>query len=296
MAITGCSPDTGTSSLTDPDSAWNGGEVTGSGAPGSSPAAGQNIALWALPLDEFLPEYGNRENYAEQLLLASCLGDQNIEWPVPWQDVDEPASPVFNTAGRRLFDMDIAEKYGFRTNIELSRSAELWGEFISYQPTEAGFQSAFDTCLAGIREKYPPVSNENTMFVMNLVIQAQQDAFLKPDVQKAAEQWRSCAKTLGVGELPENPNDFPGEELLGELGAVPPLTSDLPSERENAIAVGHATCLDSSGFSKAMYAAEWDLQKTAIERERTKLDSIRDEVQARKVAVTEIIAANAPKA
>jgi hypothetical protein len=45
-----------------------------------------------------------------------------------------------------------------------------------------------------------------------------------------------------------------------------------------------------------MYEKEWELQETAIERERTKLDAIRDAVQARQAAVKEIIAANAPKA
>ncbi len=294
--LAGCSPEPEAPSLTDPDAAWQGGQVTSSEVPNSSPSGVENITLWALPLDEFAPEFSNLDNYAEQLLLASCLGDQGIEWPVPWQDVEEQTSPVYNTAGRRLFSSEIAEKYGFRTNLAPSKSSQLWEQFLTYQPTEPGFQDAFDGCLTGIREEHPLVDNEGTMFVMGLVAKIQQEAFLVPTAQEAADRWRICMEPSGLGGLPENPNEFPSPELLEELGAVPPFRTVEPSARELEVAVAHATCLDSSGFSEVMYETEWTLQEETIERERAKLDGIRDAVRARQVAVEEIIAANAPKA
>lgn len=249
-----------------------------------------------LPLDEFAQDYSNLDNYAEQLLLASCLGEGGIEWPVPWQDAEEPLSPVVNEAGRRLFNLDIAETYGFRPNLALSKSDQLWEAFLAYQPTEPGFQDAFDACLAGIREEYPIIEPEEMLFVTELAYEVSQQALLSPEVQEAADRWRSCMEPQGFGQLPENPNEFPGPELLKELGAVAPAATVEPSQRELEVAVAHATCLESSGFSATMYEEEWELQETAIQRERAKLDRIRDEVRAREAAVRGIIAANAPRA
>lgn len=256
----------------------------------------KNIALWALPLDEFTDEYSRADNYAEQLLVASCLERQGINWPVPWQDLEEPSSPVYNSATRRLFDLDIAKKYGFRPNIEFSKSDKLWEAFLAYQPTEPEFQEAFDACLTGIREQYPIPSNEDGMFVLDLAYQVQGEALLSPEVQEAADRWRSCMEPHGFGQLPDDPNEFPSIELLEELGAVAPAATLKPSARELEIAIAHATCLESSGFSVAMYEKEWMLQEKVIERERAELDRIRDILRAREETVREIIAANAPKA
>ena len=298
MVITGCSPvpQSEVSSLTDPGAAWQGGQVESSAVPDSPSSGVKNIALWALPLDEFMPTVSNLDNYADQLLLASCLQAKSIAWPVPWQDIEEPASPVFNRVGYRLFNLEIANTYGFRTNLEPSLSAQLWETFLTHKPTEPGFDRAFDECLAGIREEHPLVNLDDTIFVTGLAGQIRDDAFQDPDVQEAASRWRSCMEPQGFGEIPQNPNEFPSPDLLKELGSVPPLASVEPSAREMEVAVAHASCLDSSGFSAAMYEKQWALQTTAIERERTKLDGIRDAVRAREATVQEIIAANAPKA
>lgn len=291
----GCAPSADSSDLSDPDSTWRGG-LTTSDEPDSAPAGVKNIALWTLPLDEFAPEFSNLDNYAEQLLLASCLRESGIEWPVPWQDVEEPTSPVFNPAGRRLLSVEIAQKYGFRTNLGPSRSAQLWEEFLAYEPTEPGFQDAFDECLAGIRKKYPILEAEDTLVVSGLVTQIQEQAFLSREGQEGADRWRTCMQPQGFGKLPDNPNEFPSIELQKELGSVPPVTTVDPSAREVEIATAHATCLDSSGFSEAMYEQEWKLQESTIQRERAKLDRVRDAVNTREDAVREIIAANAPRA
>lgn len=291
----GCAAPAESLKLTDPDSDWQGGRVTTPDTPDSSPEGVKNIALWTLPLDEFVPDFSNVDNYAEQLLLSSCLGKDHIDWPVPWQDVEEPTSPVFNPAGRRLFDLKIAEEYGFRTNLGPSKSAQLWETFLTYQPSEPGFQDAFDACLAGIRKEYPILDTEDTLFVTGLTAQIQGEAFLSPEVQQAADRWQSCMEPQGFGKLPD-PNEFPSIELQEELGSVPPLETVQPSARELEVAIAHATCLDSSGFPAVMYEMEWKMQELAIDRDRTKLDRIRDAVRAREVAVREIIAANAPRA
>lgn len=293
--LTACTPEAAPSDLTDPDSAWQGGDVASTTAPNSSSDGVKNIAMWALPLDEYVQDFNNLDNYSEQLLLASCLNDVGIEWPVPWQDVEEPASPVYNAAGKRLFNLEIAKEYGFRPNLAPSKSAQLWEEFLTYSPTEPGFQDAFDKCLAGIRAEHPILQPETMVAVTSLIIQVREEAFLSPEGQKAANRWRACMEPQGFGQLPDNPDEFPSFELLEELGSTPPVEMVEPSEREIAVAVAHATCLDSSDFSKVMYEMEWELQETAIERERANLDRIRGAVQARETAVREIIAANAPQ-
>lgn len=293
--VAGCSPAPESPELTDPQSDWQGGEVTSTVAPDATSDGVKNISMWALPLDEFVPKFGNVDNYAEQVLLAGCLDEAGMEWPVPWQDVEEPASPVFNPVGRRLFNLEIANKYGFRTNLAPSKSTQLWEEFLGYKPTEPGFQPAFDACLADIREEHAVLDTADTVLVSGLIAQIQEESFLSPEGQDAADRWRSCMQPQGLGELPENPNNFPSFELQEELGAIPPVKTVEPSARELEVAVAHATCLDSSGFSAAMYEMEWTLQATAIERDRANLDRVRDAVQDREAEVREIIAANAPR-
>lgn len=242
-----------------------------------------------------MPNFNNLDNYSEQLLLASCLNDVAIAWPVPWQDVEQPMSPVFNAAGKRLFNTEIAENYGFRTNLAPSKSDRLWEEFLLYRPSEPNFQDQFDKCLAGIREEYPILEPETAVTATSLIIQVREEAFLRPEAQEAAGRWRSCMEPQGFGQLPDNPNEFPSAEILQEVGSLPPVATVEPSEREIAVAVAHATCLDSSDFSQVMYKLEWELQEAVIVRERANLNRVREAVQAREDAVKEIIAANAPQ-
>ncbi|ANG86394.1 hypothetical protein [Microbacterium aurantiacum] len=295
-ALTGCSAGANTSGLTDPDVTWQGGQVTDQEEQGTSAGGIRNIARWTLPLDEFTQEYSNLDNYAEQLLLSACLSEGGINWPVPWQDVEQPLSPVVNDAGRRLFNSEIAEEYGFRPNLALTESDKLWEGFLAYRPAEPGFQAAFDECLVGIREEYPALEPEEMMLVTGLIYQVSEEAFLSAEVQEAAGRWRSCMEPQGFGQLPKRPDDFPSPELLAELGAVGQSANVEPSERELQVARAHAACLDSSGYSAAMYEKEWELQEVAIERDRANLDRIRAQVHEREVAVQKIIAANAPKA
>ncbi|GEB47282.1 hypothetical protein MTE01_32270 [Microbacterium testaceum] len=296
MMAAGCTPETESAGLTDPGATWQGGNITSSTAPGSSSTETRNIAQWSLPLDEFAPEFSNLDNYAEQLLLASCLSNENIKWPVPWQDIEEPTSPVFNQAGRRLFDLEIAQKYGFRTNLAPSKSSELWEAFVTYEPSEPGFQEAFDTCLEGIRKEHPVSSFDDSVLVTDLISQIQSEASLSPQVQQAADLWRSCMQPLGFGQIPASPSEFPSSELLTELGSAPPFKTIEPSAREVEVAVAYADCLDSSGYSAALYETEWTLQSEAIERDRANLDRVRDSVESRERDVRAIIAANAPRA
>lgn len=294
--IAGCSPEPAASNLTDPDAAWQGGEATSSEMLNSPPPGAKNISTWALPLDEFMPRFSNLDNYAEQLMVASCLEPMNIDWPVPWQDIEEPISPVYNPVGRRLFNLKIAEQYGFRTNLEPSKSTLMWGTFLEHEPTEPGFQEAFDGCLANVRQQYPLPDVDDTWFAVGLSGQIQVEASLAAEVKEAAIKWASCMEKMDVGQLPENPVEFPSTELQQELGALPPVQTPDPSAREMEVAIAHATCLDSSGFSQISYEKEWELQSAAIEGARAKLDRIRDELHARETTVQEIIAANAPRA
>lgn len=295
VALAGCAAPSPPPELTDPDTTRRGGQSSGSGVPTSAPVGVKNIALWALPLDEFTEGSGHWDNYAEQLLLASCLEQDGFNWPVPWQDLDEEPSPVRNSAMRRLFNLEIAENYGFRPNIEFTKSDKLWEAFLVYQPSEPGFDDAFDACLAGIREKYLIPTPEDGMFAMDLAYEVQEEALSSPDVQEAAGRWRACMDPHGYGQLPDDPNRFPPIELLEELGAVAPAATLEPSARELEIAVTHATCLDSSGYSAALYEKEWTLQEKVVERERPTLDRIGKILRAREAAVREIIAANLPK-
>lgn len=84
-----------------------------SGSIAEDDSATKNQAAWKMPLDEFYVYSVELDNYAEQLLIAECLGDQGYDWPVPWQDTEYPQAEGFNSIGYRLFTPELAKKWGY---------------------------------------------------------------------------------------------------------------------------------------------------------------------------------------
>jgi hypothetical protein len=111
---------------------------------------------------------------------------------------------------------------------------------------------------------------------------------------------------LGLGSLPDDPQEMPTEEIARDLGlhlggskdGEEPIDPDyaVASEREIEVAVAEVECGDESGYTEARYAAEWELQEALVEQERTMLERIRENVEARRADVMRIVAENAPAA
>jgi hypothetical protein len=257
-----------------------------------------------MPLDEFQVGVGELDNYAEQLLVQPCLEAAGYSWPVPWQDVDELVSETSNEAGRRLFNIDIAQKWGYRIASVETESSRLWAEFIEKTAAlnaDDNFNSVFGSCIDEVRVEYPLIDMDDRMFVRSLALQSERDADLAPEVVESEVRWRECMESLGLGELPNSPVEMPTAEIAQSLGIVAPGSKDGeggsqpgPSDREIEVAVADARCAQESGYDQARYDAQWDTQEAVVDQNRTELDRIRANVETRQADVMQIIAENAP--
>lgn len=304
--ISGCTPESG-ESLTDADSSW---PATPGPAPSSLDASdgdvGQrpNRELWVLPLDEYAEADGRIDNYAEQLLVRPCLAKAGYEWPVPWQDVSEPLPETMSTSGRKLFDERLAREWGYRNAFRDSASARAWAAFQSQTSAlnrDADFNAAMSACIATVREDRPLLLDEQ-YFAHGLVVRAAQEAATTPDVVAAAADWRECMLPLGIPSLPDSPQEMPTQQLSDQFGLPQGIDQtsaeegSKPTAEEVTVAVADATCMESSGYSEALYDAEWALQEELISENRATLDRNRATLEARHRETLSLIAENAPPA
>lgn len=305
LLASGCAPAPG-DSLTDPNSPWRTTPEPSAASvePGDPDSPQHNRDLWVLPLDEYAAADGRIDNYAEQLLVEPCLGEAGYEWPVPWQDVDEPSPETMNASGRKLFDEQIARKWGYRNAFVDSASVRSWNAFISQTAglnRDDGFNAAMSDCIAEVRKGRPLMLDEQ-FFVHGLVVRAAQEAALTPDVVAAASVWRECMLPLGIASLPTSPQEMPTQELSEELGIPQGIDqstaeeSSKPNSEEVAIAVADAACMETSGYSEALYEAEWTLHEQLIRENRETLDRNRTALESRRRDTLTLIAEHAPPA
>ena len=304
--VSACTPESG-ESLTDADSSW---PATPRPAPSSlderdgDVGPQRNRELWVLPLDEYSEADGRIDNYAEQLLVRPCLAAAGYEWPVPWQDVSDPLPETLSTSGRRLFDERIAREWGYRNASRDSASVRAWAAFQSQTSAlnrDAGFNTAMSACMTTVREDRPLLLDEQH-FAHGLVVRSAQEAASAPDVVAAAARWHECMLPLGIPSLPDSPQEMPTQQLTDLFGlpqGIDQTSADegsKPTAEEVAVAVADATCMESSGYSEALYDAEWALQEELISENRPTLDRNRAALEARHRETLSLIAENAPPA
>ena len=255
-----------------------------------------------MPLDEFVVYSPQLDNYAEQLLISDCLGAQGFEWPVPWQDTEYPRAEDFNRVGLRLFNLELAKKWGYHfAQLENPESAELWLEFTetvdSYFPNQE-LDDALAACTDEIRAKDKDnASNfDGLNYNAQLSFQAWNIAEQDPDVVNAVKAWREClAPQVDYEVTQEQPWEGAPHEVTKKWGAVTGSPTP-PSAEEIAAAVADAECQDSSGWSALWYERNWQEQVKLLEQNRDKLDRIRADAIERKKKLLTIVAENAPPA
>lgn len=307
--LSACAPDEKpvNSDLTNPNASWPADgasvgpldDVTASEGARDEGDIRKNRTQWLMPLDEFSLPTDGLDNYAEQLLLKGCLEPQGFDWPVPWQDPD--GRP--HAANSSPLTTENAALWGYGGNTETSADIEAWREFTEVVNSTGSStrQQAVERCLAQIRTEHPPISVDDNMYVSGLVAEASEAAKQDPSVQAAAAKWRSCMGPLGLAGLPDTPSEMPTDEIREQLDIYMPVADEsvdpdklIPSERHLEVAQFDVQCREDSGYSDTLYDVEWDLQESAVERERAKLDRIREELETRRADVQQIIAANAP--
>jgi hypothetical protein len=252
-------------------------------APNSSIGV-KNIAQWRLPLDPYIESENRNAAYARELLMQPCMEARGISFKVGFREVRPDGDDTFNSAGRRIFSVDIASKHGYRIveepETEIDRD---WTEAESEAYTDCS-EPASSQFLA----KEPP---------SDLGLQLAGDAYnatLKDSaVRAAAEKWAICMKPQGFSDLGSDPASMPSPSLsdrfgLNEDGYKTPHSSP----EEIALAVADATCQESSGYLKAFYDAEWERQLELLSENADALAPIKKQLDEERRRIREVIAQN----
>lgn len=273
----------------------------------------QDRARWVMPLDQFQSaSAGPLSNYAENLLVADCLGEEGISWPIPWQPTDDASylEPPANASGFPALTASLASEYGYRARFNpgawSGQSPEALTELNSIASSTPGFEPLSRACLDEARERVPHLAvNESSNRLTGWMYEAYQTAYTAPRVVEASARWQQCLNDAGYASVPAAPADadawMPSESLLEEV-AIPNRygegdgapESEL-TQQEIDLAVADATCRESSGWSEAIYQAAWDAQADLVTKHADELVRIRDEWDDAREIVLAVVAAHAPE-
>ena len=232
-----------------------------------SPPA-RDVATWAMPLDRFelTDQELDKGDYAQQLLIARCLATDGYDWPVPWQNVATLGNGHGDDNSRQVdgpLTAAVAASRGYHVAAVDPVSDGLWQTFVSRPLIGAAEQKAFDTCLHESWKTLPPAnSGARAQDASNVAIPlANQDyasARVDSTVLATTKKWFSCMADAGVPDLPETPDLMPSESVQQKY-----LTSAAAGEAtdaEKALAAKDVGCRASSGYTRALYDAEYTLQ------------------------------------
>lgn len=259
----------------------------------------ENQARWTLPLDQYQRSIVDTTFEAQQILVQDCMRKRGYKWGVFVDSPDVRPGPSWNDVRRKLFDVELAEQFGYGTSRELARTdaEEARWRAIDTANSEVGRAAGatVDACFAesgrtlGTDGRTDPYS-----LAEQLAGNAYDDAVMAKEVLAAERKWRACMGPVGVADLPESPLMMPS----GSISALRP-SDDAPSPigrqtavptRERDVAVADARCRDSTGYSVALYEAEWHAQVDALRRRADDLRRYRKQADAETSRAARVIA------
>lgn len=225
---------------------------------------------WRLPLDAYVIDPG-AESYARSLVYGQCLRKAGFV-PPPAQGEGAFIPPTFNENLRSLFDVEIAQKYGYHGGRPPG------GAHHERAPQTAAERTARSTC--GIKaNKELAVSDSVQTTIYSFKGAAYKSAMKSQAIAKASGRWRDCMLPLGLPDLPDVFEDgimpTPSQRERFHMrapGAVDAKTSLMPTTVDEIHeAVFDAKCRDSSGLTKTLYDLEVDKQLAYIKKYREDL-------------------------
>ncbi|MCK6065725.1 MULTISPECIES: hypothetical protein [Microbacterium] len=266
----------------------------------------QDRSRWVMPLDEFQdPSTDALLSYAENLLVADCLGEEGISWPIPWQPTDDESylEPEANISGFPALTVALATESGYHVNFNpgwRGISYESTHELNAIALSTPGFEPVFSACLDQARQQMPTLAvSESTNQL--LAWRAETDFLAEdpPAVVDAGARWQRCLKDAGYVSVPDSPYEkdeadswMPSDEMMAEAG-IPPREAEL-TQQEIDLAVADASCRESSGWSEAYYQKVWEAQAELVSEHADELIRIREEWEAAREIVLDVVAAHAP--
>ncbi|MBS1908216.1 MAG: hypothetical protein JST33_17010 [Actinobacteria bacterium] len=290
----------------------------------------KDIAHWVMPLDEYsAASLVHLVNYAENRRMETCLSKEGFSWPIPVEPTDDTSYLVFprNMSAFPALTVDIAKQYGYtalyipgptpdpRTSVKLNRIAE----------STPGLDTTLLACRDESRKTFDggkagDIFNTVGMWFDQGTKQVPQD----PAVKKASASWKKCITAAGYDvstSAPVGDGEWMPTHKLGiELGfyAPPPSMRPQPAEgpirtygdtevdpdadtsprkptpAEIDLAVADATCRDSSGWTNAYYAGQWNAEVVVVQNHSDQLKTMKTDIAALYAQARQIVAENPP--
>ena len=266
----------------------------------------KNQSQWRLPLDQYLPPLIDVEYNAQQVFVQKCMAEVGHEWIVRLDPAGTATGESWNSAGRKLFSVHLAETYGYGNSGQISRSPEaeqawLDGErsrrAVAEQAPEAA-ENCFDQSTAVLDDE---PSWQVYDLAMEIAGGASGDAQQSSEVKEAASRWRECMTEAGLPDLPAVPEEMPPSSV--DDGGGPAIDAPYSvgdefdvSAEERRVAVADATCQDSSGYARALYDAEWDAQADAMKSHADDLVRYGAQLDEQRARAESYLAENTPEA
>ncbi|PRB17262.1 hypothetical protein CQ042_05530 [Microbacterium sp. MYb62] len=253
----------------------------------------QNQALWVMPLDQYMVSQVQikREAYLHALISQECLTGQGFEQTVPSPDLTDDGT---ESSVRNRFDEGVAAKFGYHLPAESSPADDVWFAY-TRRPMSDTELAALDGCVRDLMadEDVPKWGPRTLDYSPGIAQAAILGAREDPTVADSAKEWAACMAPLGVSDLPSTPASMPSESMkarygwanFSEVDSSPPLTS-----AEISDAVADARCRESSGYSAALYQAEWSRQVDLLQSNAAALEDLRKEISATDAEMIERVA------
>ncbi|WP_156357233.1 hypothetical protein [Frigoribacterium sp. Leaf263] len=263
------------------------------------PLPEKNRHRWLLPLDQYQWPLVDPVSDAEQVIVASCLSKVGYEWRVvPTEDGASPQES-WSDAGRKLFSVELAEKYGYGNSPMLDQAPARMDADRANRAVSQQHPEAVDACFEEAAPILGIVDGSAYDLAQQIGNLAYAEAEQAVEVRDAASDWRTCMKDAGLPDLPDVPEEMPPASVdTGDDGDgidAPFRTGDeldVPAEVRR-VAVADATCRDSTGYTSTFYDAEWDAQVEAMGSRIDVLERFKQQAEEQRALAERYLAENA---
>ncbi|AMM22010.1 hypothetical protein AX769_19995 [Frondihabitans sp. PAMC 28766] len=267
----------------------------------------KDVSSWSMPLDRYLVVNDDQEHYAELLLQSKCAAAQGVRMDVPWRDVTSIGVHGFGDAedaglGQdsvvRPLTVGTAKAVGYHRVPTDTLSSGLWAAYLARPPLTGAQQRVADSCLTQVREtelSIAPLSGRAQVanaLAVTLANRALRDARRDPAVVSRERAWRTCMAPARVRDLPESPALMPSPSVAN--GFAVGLPTAHVSAGEKSVAVQDATCMTSTGYRAALYAADYRQQQRVTKSDLGVLEAGGVDQRVYAAKVDRVIAANLP--
>lgn len=247
---------------------------------------------WTLPLDQYRDQtLLEIYSFVRATVVANCLDAAGLPYQEPTPvSFDARPGPTWNRAARRLFNIPIAQEYGYRASDFLSPASP--EASLADLDTGSG-QKTFEQCM-NEADELPAIPS--TSLAESFTGAAYESSLADPTTLAAAERWRTCMEPQGIADLPEVPWEMPSPTLRDRFGLDPVTPGGLqrqqpePSAAELELASADAQCREESGVSEAQYQAEIDEQASLLDRNREALEALGEAMTESKETYQRILA------